>query len=150
MGSLPCHFCKACKRLLVTLSPKTAPSCSVTPTLASTSLVSKPAGQWHSSWCSTSLPCPSCTASCACWCQDKGQAPGWHTAHHCIISLTQHATTDTSQSGAGGETDRWTDMWLPLPSGIIQPGQRKPHLGAGVKCANLTSLPVYEDRWPCC
>lgn len=43
-------------------------------------------------------------------------------------------------------------MWLPLPSGITQTGQRKSHLGVGVKCASLTSLPGdgYEDRWPCC
>lgn len=138
----------------MTLSPKTAPSCRTTSTAAPTPLVSKPTGQWHSSWCSPSLFCPSCiaAAACACWCQDKGQAPCWHTADHCIISLTQHATTGVSQSGTAGERDRWADMWLPLPSGITQPGQREPHLGAGVKCASLTPLPgdVYEDIWPCC
>lgn len=40
-----------CKELLVPPSPKTAPSCSITPTAAPTSLVSKPTGQWHSRWC---------------------------------------------------------------------------------------------------
>lgn len=82
----------------------------------------------------------------------RARLPTWHTADHCIISLTQHATIDVSQSGAARERDRWADMWLPLPSGLTQPGQRKSHLRAGVKCVSSTSLPsdVYEDRWPCC
>lgn len=142
-----------CKELLVPPSPKTAPSCSITPAAAPTALVSKPTGQWHSRWCSTSLLHPSClAAACACWCQDKGQAHHWHTADHCIISLTQHVIAGISQSGAAGERDRQADMWLPLPPGIKQPGQGKPHLGAGVKCASLTLLPGdgYEHRWPRC
>lgn len=133
----------------MSLSPKTAPGSRTTSTAAPTPLVSKPTGQWHSSWCSPSLLCPSCMCLLV-----PGQGPGspWHTADHCIISLTQHATTGVSQSGSAGERDKWADVWLPLPSGITQPGQRKPHLGAGVKCASLTPLPgdVYEDTWPCC
>lgn len=61
--------------LRVTPSPKTAPSCSITPT-APTPLVSKPPGQWHSSWCRTSLLCPFCTGLLV-----PGQGPGSPLAH---------------------------------------------------------------------
>lgn len=69
-----------CKELLVPPSPKTAPSCSITPTAAPTALVSKPAGQWHSRWCSTSLLHP--VLPCCCMCLlVPGQGPGSPLAH---------------------------------------------------------------------